>query len=350
MEGGDEAEAFSSKTKYVLSRLNNLPSEQVFAIARQVADEFPDDPLTAALEAIDNTARMVTDLTRHHIMEALNPFSLSGKRPLLELLAKHFPSISQEPSPWSSSGTVAEDILRHAVHNDDLTNAEILEKVGFLTCSQAKAFAFIEDVLHPLKRDQQEQDQIVSALNPVLARDGYGIVKSGAISGYPLYRVSGSLPSGHHPADEAVAEILASLDEAMVHAAWTKALDRRATDPEGAITSARTLLETVCKNILDDLGQDYRDADLPKLWALCAERLSLAPAQYAETTFKAILGNCQSIVNNLATIRNRLSDAHGQGRRPVKPKPRHAELAVNLAGTMAAFLVATWREHKARQS
>jgi hypothetical protein len=28
----------------------------------------------------------------------------------------------------------------------------------------------------------------------------------------------------------------------------------------------------------------------------------------------------------------------------VKPKARHAELAVNLAGTMAAFLVATWKE------
>jgi hypothetical protein len=30
----------------------------------------------------------------------------------------------------------------------------------------------------------------------------------------------------------------------------------------------------------------------------------------------------------------------------VKPKPRHAELAVNLAGTMASFLVATWREQQ----
>jgi hypothetical protein len=30
----------------------------------------------------------------------------------------------------------------------------------------------------------------------------------------------------------------------------------------------------------------------------------------------------------------------------VKPKPRHAELAVNLAGAMAAFMVATWQEKK----
>ena len=101
----------------------------------------------------------------------------------------------------------------------------------------------------------------------------------------------------------------------------------------------------MCKHILDDTGQPYDDsADLPKLWSLCADELNLSPTQHAEKAFKAILGNCQSIVNNLATIRNRVSDAHGQGCRPVNPKPRHAELAVNLAGAMAAFLVATWQE------
>ena len=39
---------------------------------------------------------------------------------------------------------------------------------------------------------------------------------------------------------------------------------------------------------------------------------------------------------------NRLGDAHGQGKRPVKPLPRHAELAVNMAGSMASFLLVTF--------
>ena len=72
--------------------------------------------------------------------------------------------------------------------------------------------------------------------------------------------------------------------------------------------------------------------------------LNLAPSQHQDELFKAILGNCQTIVDRLAAIRNIAGDAHGQGRRPVKPTPRHAELAVNLAGSMAAFLVATWLE------
>lgn len=144
-----------------------------------------------------------------------------------------------------------------------------------------------------------------------------------------------------------ISETLEAFDPEHVHAAWQKALDRRNDDSEGAITAARTLIETVCKHVLDDCGTPYPDsADLPKLWGLAAEELTLAPHQHQEPVFKTILGNCQSVVNSLGTVRNRIGDAHGQGRRPVKPKPRHAELAVNLAGTMAAFLVATWQEEK----
>jgi len=142
-----------------------------------------------------------------------------------------------------------------------------------------------------------------------------------------------------------ITAVIEAFDPEHVHATWQKALDRRTADPEGAITAARALIETVCKHVLDDMRVAYPDnADPAKLWALAAERLNLAPHQQQEEVFKAILGNCQSIVNYLATIRNRVGDAHGQGRRPVKPKSRHAELAVNLAGTMAAFLISTWKE------
>jgi abortive infection Abi-like protein len=153
----------------------------------------------------------------------------------------------------------------------------------------------------------------------------------------------------HAPGTASISATLESFNPEHVHAAWQKALDRRIADPEGAITAARTLIETVCKHILDDAEADYPgDADLPKLWALAAEHLNLAPSQHEEVVFRAILGNCQAVVNNIAAIRNRVGDAHGQGRRPVRPKPRHAELAVNLAGTMTSFLIATWKDRELR--
>ncbi|CAO4184580.1 hypothetical protein [Methylorubrum extorquens] len=59
------------------------------------------------------------------------------------------------------------------------------------------------------------------------------------------------------PGDAVVGDALASFDVDGVHAVWTKALARRTADPEGAITVARTLLEAVCKHILDGLHIDY---------------------------------------------------------------------------------------------
>ena len=63
-------------------------------------------------------------------------------------------------------------------------------------------------------------------------------------------------------------------------------------------------------------------------------------SQHTEKVFRQVLGGCTAVVEGLGSLRNKLGDAHGKGRLPVKPAPRHAELAVNLAGAMATFLVA----------
>jgi hypothetical protein len=144
-----------------------------------------------------------------------------------------------------------------------------------------------------------------------------------------------------------VSEGLKSFDAIGVHSVWAKALERRQTDPEGSITASRSLLETVCKHILDEKGVDY-DArtDLPELYGLVSKELDLSPSQSTEDLFKKILGGCITIVNGLGAIRNRFGDAHGQSKNAVKPALRHAELAVNLAGSMALFLVETWENRK----
>jgi hypothetical protein len=155
------------------------------------------------------------------------------------------------------------------------------------------------------------------------------------------------LEKGAAPPDEAVVEALSTLDADHVNLAWRKALDRRSSDPEGAITTARALLESVCKLILDDYGIEYRDDDLPKLYKKVADAMQLSPSEYTEQAFKQILSGCYSVVSGLATLRNKLSDSHGQGGNPVRPAPRHADLAVNLAGAMAMFLVETWQARAA---
>jgi hypothetical protein len=148
---------------------------------------------------------------------------------------------------------------------------------------------------------------------------------------------------GSSPADHVVTGAIERFDSEHVRVAWTKSLERRTTDPEGAITMARTLLESVCKHILEEAGTKYDETpDLNKLYRQTAELLNLAPSQHTEKVFKQILGGCTSVVEGLGALRNRLSDSHGTGKAGVKPAPRHAELAVNLAGSLALYLLSTW--------
>jgi hypothetical protein len=138
--------------------------------------------------------------------------------------------------------------------------------------------------------------------------------------------------------------VLAAFDPDNVHQRWEAAMERRSTDPAGAITLARTLLEDVCKWVLTEAGETFEDADeLPVLYRKLAKALKIAPDDHTEKVFKQILGGCQSIVESLGALRNRLGDAHSPGPLRARPLPRHAELAVNLSGTMSTFLVSTWR-------
>jgi hypothetical protein len=147
---------------------------------------------------------------------------------------------------------------------------------------------------------------------------------------------------GAAPSDIVVSASLEKFDASHVQAAWSKALDRRASDPEGAITIARTLLESVCKHILEEAAVPFDDSpDITKLYKQTAEYLKLAPSQHTEVIFKQILGGCTAVVEGLGALRNRLSDSHGKGKAGVKPAPRQAELAVNLAGALAVYLLAT---------
>jgi len=149
----------------------------------------------------------------------------------------------------------------------------------------------------------------------------------------------------NNPLDTVVSITIAENADAYIKEQWDKALERRATDPEGAITTARTLVEATCKYILDSLGVIFGDdIELPKLYSLTANQLNLAPKNHNEEIFKQILSGCQSVINGLGSLRNKMGDAHGKGLRYVKPHERHAKLAVNLAGTLSSFLIETFNQ------
>lgn len=352
LAAGDESEAFASKYTYVHKRLMALDRAELQRVGAQVLEEFDAPELEKCLDAVAlQSGSTVSPLIRRRILELLQYVRLQGELGNdIELLQPVFPlerMPSVYPEPRRPEKTLADDIWQHRERNDDWDNAELLTFIGILTCSQIQFFQLLERLVDPSIRDESAQKELVGSLNTVLRRDAYELTVVRRISGYPVYEVRPYRGDGQTPADGELSEHFRQLTNADVDRIWEKALERRLTDPEGAITSARTLLERACKYILDEVGIEHSETQLPKLWALTAEQLNLAPSQHTEPAFKAILGNCQNVVNTIGEIRNKIGDSHGQKGRPVRPQRRHAELVVNLAGAMAKFLVTTWQDRKA---
>ncbi len=123
---------------------------------------------------------------------------------------------------------------------------------------------------------------------------------------------------------------------------WQAAQEKVISDPEGAITATRTTLESVCKHICDERSVEYAESwDLARLYKAAAAAMSIAPDQYSEQVIKQVLSGAITLVGGLAAMRNSLSDAHGRGKRSMRPAPRHAKLAVNAGFAIAGFLIDT---------
>jgi Abortive infection C-terminus len=148
------------------------------------------------------------------------------------------------------------------------------------------------------------------------------------------------------PAEDSILEGLKLFNAEAVTQSWRRIVQRAQSDPEGAITASRNLLETVLKHVLDERGisYDHDGCDLPELYRLVSKELGLAPEQHQEPIFKQVLGGCSGIVSGLGSLRNKLGDAHGKGINRARPAVRHAKLALNLAGSMALFLIETHKK------
>lgn len=192
-------------------------------------------------------------------------------------------------------------------------------------------------------RFSNDAASVQSALSSVASGSGSWAIRRGHVTDafIPLLTF---LESGGGAADATITDGLDVYDAPAVQAFWAKALERRTTDPDGAVTAASTLLEEVCKHIIEDSGAEWEAKwNVPKLYSEASKVLKLAPSQHQEETFKTILGNCQSVVQSIGSLRNKGGDAHAGGRSRVPFKPRHAALTVNLAGSMALFLIETWQ-------
>lgn len=119
------------------------------------------------------------------------------------------------------------------------------------------------------------------------------------------------------------------------------------TDPSLAIGTAKDLIETCCKTILDERGKPTSgNPDIPKLTKDTLKELRLAPDDIHESAkgsdvMRDVLRNLGQIGKGLAELRNLYGTGHGKAGRTRGLAPRHARLAAGAAATLTTFLFET---------
>lgn len=117
-------------------------------------------------------------------------------------------------------------------------------------------------------------------------------------------------------------------------------------DYRGAITSARTVVEGVMKEILTILGEDVSSSNpnFPKLFNDLSKKLNMDTSnKELDNSLKEIISGLNKIIKGLNELRNKGGDGHSKR---LQPLFHHAVLAVNSAKTITSFLFHTFEYQK----
>ena len=205
-----------------------------------------------------------------------------------------------------------------------------------------KVLTVYENVLARLEdhieNGQEWAEKCVKSLLKWIERDGFRY-ENGKLN-----------PVGRHHGLEHIIDAVASFDLPELHRQIQRMQTAVEDDPSLAIGTAKELVESVCKTILEQRQIAFEDdADIGQLVKETRKALGLIPesipnsAKGAES-IRRLLSNLGNVAQGLGELRNLYGTGHGKGGAAKGLSSRHARLAVGAAATLSTFLFETHLE------
>jgi hypothetical protein len=188
----------------------------------------------------------------------------------------------------------------------------------------------------------EKHHAVVEYLNARLAYDGLKLIRSGRV--VKLVELTSALSSSH-----SLAITAASFDFDSVQLELDRALNAAKSDPEIAVTAACSLIESVCRSILDELDQPLpAKEDISGLYRAIREPLGLSPTKEGLSAeivndVKSALSGLVTAVQSIGALRTHAGSAHGKSKGVRRIDTRIANLAIHSASAVALFLIETWQ-------
>jgi hypothetical protein len=191
--------------------------------------------------------------------------------------------------------------------------------------------------------DPDRLQAVIDYLNARLSYDGLELQRAGQ-------QVRLGSPGQSASVVDALVNAVVVIDFDTVNRDLERALASAETDPEDAVTSACSVVESVCRSVLVELGVPLpAKKDIQGLYQAVREPLGLTPdkqgvADDIANDVRTILGGLNSVVNGVGSLRTHGGDAHGRERGYRRIDPRIARLAIHSASTVSLFLLESWQK------
>lgn len=182
---------------------------------------------------------------------------------------------------------------------------------------------------------------VVEYLNTCLRIDGYELQEASGRYKLMTLGTTGAVTA-------ALSDVADKLNFESVQADFDRALSQADADPEDAVTSACSTLESVCKCLLDEMNESYpSQQDIAGLAKAVEDKLDISPGRDdIAPDIKRILGGLANVSRGIGSLRTHCGDAHGRGRDTQRIDSRIARLAIHSASTVALFFIDTWQKNQ----
>lgn len=164
------------------------------------------------------------------------------------------------------------------------------------------------------------------------------------------YQLNGHIVnSGASVAVKTLADFLKIGDYASVEVEFQRAITQIDTDPHAAITAASSIIESLCKIIIESslLEMPNNQSILP-LWKIVQTELCLNTNQVVNDDLRKMLQGLASIIDSIGAFRTHIGSAHGRGITPPSITAADARLAVNSSHTIVIYLMEKWKAKRER--
>lgn len=237
-----------------------------------------------------------------------------------------------------------EEIYQHTVHYDDWSSNWVFTDPRFnlMYCEDQTFLTFLTETIHPAVQIGEDDVLAMKEIyNRKLEAAGYKIIQTKDINGKPVFQGKKMRDNGRLVAKQD--EIKKYLDTDYVKDKINLMNEEISKNTDLAIGTAKELIETVCKSILQGKGRTSDPSwGLGKLVKETTNSLDLQPKQAAnpakaESSIKKILGGLGSIVQGIGELRNAYGTGHGKEANFKGLEPRYAKLIVGVASDLSSF-------------